>query len=226
MFAAALAVALVAAAGSMLYLLLTFGTIMLVADAPDNESSDAVVFFPMTMLFAMLMAGLVVFVSARATMVLSVLVIAVLVVMVVTLGADPASWSFLLFLLSPPVIVLGLAAWLARISGGTLRGGPASTRSIPLVGAAIIGSAYGIYQSIVMFNLMFMLCAAASVAILRWPRFAPWFAGFVVLVAALSLVEDMDSSLIDPPYPLAWLVATVAMLPLVRVGKRSLEKGA
>lgn len=219
-------IALVAAAGSLLYLLLTVGTIMLVADAPDNESSDAVVFFPVTMLFAMLMAGLVVFVSAAATMVLSVLVIAVLVVMVVTLGADPASWSFLLYLVSPPVIVFGLAAWLARISGGTLRGGPASTRSIPLVGAAVIGSAFGIYQSIVMFNLMFMLCAAAGVAILKWPRFAWWFAGFVVLVAALSLVEDMDSSLVRPPYPLIWLVATAAMLPLVLVGKRSLEKRA
>lgn len=160
-------VALVAAAGSLLYLLLTFRTIMLVADTTNNESTDAVVFFPVAMLFAMLMAGLVVFVSAAATMVLSGLVIAVLVVMVATLGADSGFWSFLLFLLSPPVVVLGLSARLARISGGTLRGGPESTRSIPLVGATIIGSAFGIYHSIVMINLMFMLCAAASVAILK-----------------------------------------------------------
>lgn len=219
-------VALVAAAGSLLYLLLTFGTIMLVADAPDNESSDAAVFFPVTMFFAMLMAGLVVFVSATATMILSCLVIAVVVVMVATLGADPASWSFLLFLFSSPVVVLGLSTWLARISGVTFQKGPVPTRSIPLVGAAVIGCAFGIYQSIVTFNLTFMLCAAASIAILRWPRVAPWLAGFVVLVAALSLVESSDGPRVGPGLPLIWLVATVAMLPLVHVGKRDLETGS
>lgn len=218
-------IALVAAGGSLLYLLLTYGMIMIVADSIDDEPSDIVMFFPVTMFFAMLMAGLVVFVSVRATMGLSVLVIAVVVVMVATLGDDSASWSFLLFLLSPPVIVLGLSTWLARISGGTLRRGSESTRSIPLVGAAVIGSAFGVYQSIVMFNLMFMLCAAASVAILKWPRFAPWFAGFVVFVAALSLVESNDGPRVGPGFPLAWLVATAAMLPLVLVGKRALETG-
>jgi len=46
------------------------------------------------------------------------------------------------------------------------------TLSLPLVGAGLIGSAFGIFQSVAMLNLKCMLCAVAGVSIPRWSRCA------------------------------------------------------
>lgn len=78
-----------------------------------------------------------------------------------------------------------------------------------------------------MFDLiyMYMLCAAASIAILKWPRFAWWLAGSVVLVAAVRLAGVSDAGpQAASTFPLIWLIATAVMLPLVFAGRRDLDE--
>lgn len=125
---------------------LFWGVIVILATDTGNEFSRFAWLFPVALIATMLMAALVVFVSAVATMALSSLVIAVSVIMLATPGDDSTSWGSLawnhyLFLFGTPVVVLALSTWLVTMGGGTLRRSTEPRVSLPLVGAAIIGCA-------------------------------------------------------------------------------------
>jgi len=217
-------IALVAAAGSVPFVTLFFSIIMGLASGSQDGLVRFVWLVPVAMCLAMIMAALLVFVSAVATMILSALVVAPLIVWWAPYGGEPSDWSFFLLLFGAPAVVLALSTLLATMGGGRTRRSTEPRFSLPLVGAAIIGSAFGIYQSIASFDLISMLCAAVSIAILKWPRFAWWLAGFVVLVAALRLAGFSDAGpRVAPAFPVIWLFATAVMLPLVYLGRRELD---
>lgn len=69
---------------------------------------------------------------------------------------------------------------------------------------------------------MYMLCSVEGIAIPRWSRFAWWFAGFVVLVAASNLLGQVAGPPEAVAIALIWLAATGAMVPLVWIGRRDL----